>query len=175
LAARRAIGRTHSRCDHAGVATPRTARLSRPARISIVLAIVIVFLAISFVLARVLGASGAERSAVTHLIQAEARGDAAQVVHRIDGCADSRPCRTSAGANARRLRRTGEVQVLAYSPSTGFGIANTRGRARIAWRVAGKAPVVQCVDVRRAGNPITGLRVELLGLSAPIRSDAPCH
>jgi hypothetical protein len=148
--------------------------LSRPTRLVLILVGVVVFLAISFALARILSASGAERTAVVHLVTAEAQGDVAGMVRRIDGCAASGACRATAIKNAARLRRSGAVQVLNYAASTGFGIADTRGRARIAWRVPGRAPVVQCVDVHRTGNPITGLSVHLLALSAPIRSDASC-
>jgi hypothetical protein len=148
--------------------------LSRPVRLALILLAVVVFVAISFGLARILSASGAERSAVVNLVEAEAHGDLAAVVRRIDDCAASQACRAGAARNVARLRRTGDVQILNFAASTGFGIANTHGRARVAWRVPGRAPVVQCVDVRRKGNPITGLTVHLLALSAPIRSDASC-
>ena len=46
---------------------------------------VLVFLLISALLARVFSADGAERSAITALVTAEARGDVAQVIAKIDG------------------------------------------------------------------------------------------
>jgi hypothetical protein len=156
------------------MSAPARTGLSRPARLVLILVGVVLFLAISFALARILSAGGAERSAVTDLIEAEAKGDTNGIVRRLDGCAASASCRAAAAGNARRLRHSGNVQVLNFAASTGFGLANTRGRARIAWRVPGRSPVVQCVDVRRKGNPISGLHVHLLALSAPIRSDASC-
>ena len=49
----------------------------------------IVFLAISALLARVLSVGGAERTAITGLVQAEARGDAAAMIRQIQGCGRS--------------------------------------------------------------------------------------
>jgi hypothetical protein len=148
--------------------------IPRPARFAFIVVGVVVFLAISFMLARVLSAGGAERSAIVDVINAEVRGDSAGIISRLQGCAAKPACRTAAQANATRLRRPGKMQVLNFAASTGFGIGDTRGRARIAWRVPGRAPVVQCVDVHRTGNPVTGLDVHLLALSAPIRSDTSC-
>jgi hypothetical protein len=148
--------------------------IPRPARLAFILIGIVVFLAISFMLARVLTAGGTERSAVVDVIGAEARGNAAGIIQRLDGCAASATCQAAARTNATRLRRPGHVQVLNFAASTGFGVGDTRGRARIAWRVPRRAPVVQCVDVHRTGNPVTGLHVHLLALSAPIRSDASC-
>ena len=156
------------------MSAPMRTGLSRPARVVLILVGVVIFLGISFALARVLSAGGAERSAVTALIKAEAKGDANGIVRRLDGCAASAACRAAAASNATRLQRAGKMQVLNFAASTAFGVANTHGRARVAWRVPGRSPVVQCVDVRRSGNPITGLHVHLLALSAPIRSDASC-
>jgi hypothetical protein len=42
------------------------------------------------------------------------------------------------------------------------------------WSVAGSLPIVQCVRVHRAGNVLSGLRVELLALSRRIASDSDC-
>jgi hypothetical protein len=46
--------------------------------------------------------------------------------------------------------------------------------ARVAWQAGGSLPIVQCLRVRRAGNAVSGLRVELLELSRRIASDADC-
>jgi hypothetical protein len=35
-------------------------------------------------------------------------------------------------------------------------------------------PVVQCVRVKRAGNALSGLHIELLEISARIKSDQDC-
>jgi hypothetical protein len=83
-------------------------------------------------------------------------------------------CRAGVAQKAARLRRPGHVQVLNYASSTSFSLGSTRGTARIAWRVPGRTPIVQCIEVHRNGNPITGFKVHLLSLSTPIRSDASC-
>jgi hypothetical protein len=44
---------------------------------------------------------------------------------------------------------------------------------RVAWRAGTALPVVQCVRVRREG-PLSGAGVEVLAISAPIKSDASC-
>lgn len=148
--------------------------MTRPVRLALIAVGVIVFLLISFLLARVLYAGGAERGAVTRLIKDEARGDAAAMIARMHGCAADSQCRTAVQGNAARLRRPGKVQVLNYAASVSFGVGNTRGTSRIAWRTGSRPAVVQCVLVQRRGNPVTGFKIRLLRLSAPIRSDASC-
>jgi len=66
------------------------------------------------------------------------------------------------------------VSIIQLQPSTSFSVAGTLGTARVAWNVAGSLPIVQCVRVRRAGNAISGLRVELLEISPRIKSDSAC-
>ena len=44
----------------------------------------------------------------------------------------------------------------------------------VAWPVLGKLPVVQCIDVRRTGNALTGVHVTLLALSKPIDNEGNC-
>jgi len=133
-----------------------------------------VFLAISALLARVLSLDGAERSAITSLVQAEARGDAESMIGLIDGCSRSAACRRRVTVDALELARPGAVTILTVSASAGFSLSSTLGTARVAWRAGEGLPVVQCVRVRRAGNALSGLRVELLELSARIKSDASC-
>ena len=148
--------------------------MSRPARIVLILIGVVLFLAISVMLAQILGVGGAERNASTRLIAAEARGDVGAMLRSIDGCAVTPRCRQLAVQNAARLRRPGHVQILNYASSKSFSVGSTHGTARIAWRVPGRTPVVQCIEVHRNGNPITGFKVHLLSLGTPIRSDASC-
>ena len=38
----------------------------------------------------------------------------------------------------------------------------------------GKLPVVQCVQVRRTGNFLTGIHVHLLSISRPIPNEDDC-
>ena len=76
--------------------------------------------------------------------------------------------------DAAALRRSGSVSILTLDPSAGFSLSSTLGTARVAWRAGGSLPIVQCVRVRRAGNALSGLHVELLEISARIKSDAGC-
>ena len=54
------------------------------------------------------------------------------------------------------------MTILEIQSSAGFSLGSTLGTARVAWRAGTSLPVVQCVRVKRAGNAISGLRVELL-------------
>jgi hypothetical protein len=38
----------------------------------------------------------------------------------------------------------------------------------------GTLPVVQCIEVKRTGSFLTGITVQLVGLSAPIPNEADC-
>jgi hypothetical protein len=135
---------------------------------------VVVFLAVSALLARALSIDGAEQSAITTLLQAEARGDTTSIVARIRDCGASPECQARAQANAQALRRPGSVSVIKLDPSAGFSLGSTLGTARVAWKIGNGLPIVQCVRVRRAGNVLSGLRVELLEISRRIPSDKPC-
>jgi hypothetical protein len=132
------------------------------------------FLFISLILARVFSADGAERNAITLLIKAEAAGNRAGMTARIEGCATSAACRARVAEDATNLRRPGTVSILELNPSTGFSLTSSVGTARVAWKTSGSLPIVQCVRVRRAGDAISGLTIELLKLSPRIKSDADC-
>ena len=134
----------------------------------------LLFLAVSALLARAFSANGAEQSAITTLAQAEARGDVEAMLRQIQGCRTSSPCRQRVSENAASLRRPGTVSILQLQTSTDFSLTSTLGTARVAWRVDGSLPIVQCVRVRRAGDAISGLRVELLEISPRLKSDAVC-
>jgi hypothetical protein len=148
--------------------------MRRPRVVGLIALGVVVFLVVSGLLARVLSLDGAERAAITTLVQAEARGDAASMMALIDGCRRSPACRRRVRLDARELTRPGAVAILELNPSAGFSLTSTLGTARVAWRAGSALPVVQCVRVRRAGNVLSGLRVELLELSARIKTDADC-
>lgn len=134
----------------------------------------ILFLAVSALLARAFSANGAEQSAITSLVQAQARGDTDAVLRQIQGCRTSLSCRQRVAHNAAALRRAGTVSILQLQTSTDFSLTSTLGTARVAWRADGSLPIVQCVRVRRAGNAISGLRVELLEISPRLKGDAVC-
>jgi hypothetical protein len=133
-------------------------------------------LIVSVVLARFLSVENAERDADLALIQAEARGDAGAMLEEISGCRASPSCVAAVRANAAnpRLRRAGAVKILSLESATAYSLTGSSGRTRLAWTVIGTLPVVQCVDVRRGGNFLTGISVTLLALSAPIENEAGC-
>jgi hypothetical protein len=135
---------------------------------------VLAFLGISVLLARVFSANAAEQAAITTLVKDEARGDANAIVDDILGCRAAPSCRRRAGEIATALARTGAVSIIQLQPSTNFSVANTLGTARVAWNVGSSLPIVQCVRVRRTGNAISGLQVQLLEVSPRIPSDSAC-
>jgi hypothetical protein len=135
---------------------------------------VVVFLVVSALLARAFSVGGAEQSAITSLLQAEARGDAGAIVARIRDCSPSAACQARARTDAAALRAAGSVSVIKLDSSAGFSLGSTLGTARVAWRVGNGLPIVQCVRVRRAGNVLSGQRVELLEISRRIPSDKAC-
>ena len=135
---------------------------------------ILLFLVISALLARVFSANSAEQSAITSLVQSESKGDANAILGEILGCRTDPSCRRRAAVNAAALKHAGAVSIIQIQPSTSFSLGGTEGTARVAWDVGSSLPIVQCVKVRRAGNPISGLRVELLDVSRRIASDAAC-
>ncbi len=94
----------------------------------------------------------------------------------LQGCSASPSCVATARANAAnpRLRRAGAVKILDLSSATAYALDGASGQTRLAWTVIGDLPVVQCVGVRRSGTPLTGIRVTLLSLSAPIPNEGDC-
>lgn len=142
--------------------------------LALIILAVVLFLAVSTLLARVFSVEGAERSAVTELVQAEARGDAAAVAGRLYGCGTQPGCRARAAVLAGSLRRPGKVLILQIQPSAGFSLGSTQGVARVAWTVGSRAPVVQCVEVHRAGNALSGLSIRLLAMGGQIKGSADC-
>jgi len=93
---------------------------------------------------------------------------------QLDGCRERPSCVATARANATRLRRPGAVKILSLKSRTAYSLTGAKGKTRLAWTVIGRLPVVQCVDVRRTGNPIAGIHIALLSLSAPIANEADC-
>lgn len=134
----------------------------------------LVFLIISALLARAFSANGAEQTAITNLIKAEAAGNEAGLIARIDGCAQRASCRARAAQDAAGLKRSGPVSIINLQPSTSFSITGMTGTARVAWRGGSSLPIVQCVRIRRSGNVISGLHVHVLELSARIKSTHAC-
>jgi hypothetical protein len=148
--------------------------MRRPTRILLLVLGLAAFLAISAGLARVLNANGAERSAISALLVAQAHGDADGVVARIDGCAAQPACRATEAANAARLRSPGTLQVVRLDASTSFSPGGHDGVARVVWTAPTRTTVVQCVRVHRGGDVLHGLSVELRSLSRPIAREGSC-
>jgi len=148
--------------------------MRRRKRLVGIVAPVVAFLAISALLARALSEPEAERSEITALIDAEARGDTTTMLDRIDSCRASAACAARVKAVAHALTRPGPVAILQINTSTGFALSGGLGTARVAWKTASTLPIVQCVRVRRTGNALTGLHVKLVELSKRIPSSNDC-
>jgi hypothetical protein len=135
---------------------------------------VILFLLISGLLARAFSIDGAERSAITSLVQAEAGANQAGMVRLLRNCSQTPSCRERVTQNTSRLAHPGHVLIVQINPSAGFSLGSTLGTARVVWRAGSELPVTQCVRVRRAGNVISGLNVELLNISPRIKTSDDC-
>ncbi|HEY7934495.1 MAG TPA: hypothetical protein VID48_11790 [Solirubrobacteraceae bacterium] len=148
--------------------------MSRALRIALISAGVIVFLAISGVLARFLSVENAEREADQALLSAQAAGNVGGMLERLSGCRERPKCLNLVRTDAGRLRRRGEVKILDLGSNTAYSLTGSTGSTRVAWTVIGKLPIVQCVLVKRSGNFLTGISVHLLALSGPIPNTADC-
>jgi hypothetical protein len=137
---------------------------------------VLVFLVISVLLARFLQVENTERDADLALIQSETKGDVQGMLSQISGCRSSAACVASVKANAAnpRTHRAGEAKILLLNSKTSYLLFGGTGKTRFAWTVLGSNPVVQCIDVKRSGNFLTGITVRLIGLSAPISNEGDC-
>ena len=136
----------------------------------------IVVLVVGALLSRFLSVENAERSDVVTLLQAEAKGSLAGMLAALDGCRADPSCLASAKADASdpRARRAGAVKILQLESPTAYSLSSATGKTRLAWTVIGTLPVVQCVDVRRTGNFLSGIHIQLIGLSAPISGEGTC-
>jgi len=146
--------------------------IRRPRRLAVIVVGVAVFLVISGILARWLSLENAERSDILVLLTAEARGDAHGMLARLYRC-DSR-CRAFVRRDARLLRHSGAVEILADQSQTAYSLTSTVGDTRIAWQAGSSLPIVQCITVSRTGNAITGLTLRLLAVGGQIPSQSDC-
>jgi hypothetical protein len=135
---------------------------------------VVLFLAISGMLARFFSAENVERDHEWALMQAEARGDAQSMLRQLAGCRASASCTATVRADAATLRRPGSVVILSTQSTTDHSLTGSVGETRVAWKVSGRYPVVQCVRVRRSGNFFTGISISLLRVGPRIGSTADC-
>ena len=132
------------------------------------------FVGASFVLARGLSGAGVERERVRALLEAQAAGNAEAVLDALPRCRREPACADLVARRTASLARPGEVQILAFTPSVRLTPTLHTGVARVAWRAGTGRPVVQCVTARRAGL-LSGNRVELVAISAPIPNTASCR
>lgn len=142
---------------------------------------VLVFLAISFELARYLSASGTERAHVIALLRDEARGDVPAMLARLPGCEQDPACVANVRRNARRLKVPGHVnpehvKILLLESDSAYTLSTKTGLSRVAWTDLDRdgSTVVQCVTVRKRWSIIHGARVELRRISPRIGNEASC-
>ena len=147
--------------------------MRRPAVVTAIAFGAVVFLTISLLLARGLSGAGVERAKTLEVLEAQARGDDDAVLARLPACRREPACVTVTRARVRRLRRSGDVEILAFQPSARLTVTRAAASARVAWRVGDGLPIVQCVRVRREG-PLQGGKVELLAISAPLPRQSSC-
>lgn len=149
--------------------------MSRGARIALIAVGVLLFLAISGVLARFFSAENVELDHEVTLMQTEARGDVQGMFAQLAAaCRTSASCAATVRADAASLHRPGTVEVLSTQSTTNHSLTGSVGETRVAWKVPGRYPVVQCVRVRRSGNFLTGLSISLLRVGPRIGSTADC-
>ena len=145
-------------------------------RVLLLLLAIVGFLVISVLLARFLQAENVERDADLALIQAETKGQVQSMLSQISGCRSNPACVASVKANATNPRtlRPGSAKVLLINSPTSYSPFGGAGRTRFAWTVVGTLPVVQCIGVKRTGNFLTGISIQLTSLSAPIPNEGDC-
>lgn len=143
-------------------------------RFAVISVCVLVFIAISILLARFLSVENAERNDLEALLKAQARGNVNGMLARLGSCRRSPECVATVRTDAGSLRRPGDVKILSVKSRTSYSLSAASGKTRIAWIVIGRLPVVQCVQVHRSGNVFAGIDVELLAISAPIPNEADC-
>jgi len=73
-----------------------------------------------------------------------------------------------------KLESRGRVRILRLDGVSSFVLGDRTETARVAWKAGTRLPVVQCIRVRRTGDPVSGYRVRILTVSAPIYREAGC-
>ncbi|HEV2774117.1 MAG TPA: hypothetical protein VGV90_00850 [Solirubrobacteraceae bacterium] len=141
----------------------------------LIIAGILVLIAASFVVARWINNDTVERARVVDLLRAQMRGDAAEMLRRLEDCADP-ACADVVRDNARRLRRDAELKVALYQSQTAHALRSRTTYTRVVWFPAGREAetTVQCVLVRRDGNVFAGMTVSLLRVTAPIGRESSC-
>lgn len=158
-----------------GARNRRPRRFSRGTRIALITGGILLFLVISTILARYFSVENVERDHEWALMQAEARGDVKGMLAQLPGCRASVSCTATVRADAASLRRRGAVEILSTQSTTNHSLGGSVGETRVAWKVSGRYPVVQCVQVRRSGDFLTGISISLLRVGPRIGSTADCR
>lgn len=157
-----------------GVWFRRRLRRLRPVHIALIALALVLFLAISALLARFLSTENTERDDVLAVLVAQASGNPGAMLAKLDGCHSDPVCVAAVRSDAARLRRQGAVKILSLTSHTAYSLSSSSGKTRVAWTVIGRLPVVQCVQVERAGDFLKGMSVRLSSISAPIPNEADC-
>ncbi|MGA7706109.1 MAG: hypothetical protein WB998_14590 [Solirubrobacteraceae bacterium] len=146
----------------------------RPIHWALIALVLILFLAISGLLARFFATENVERDDILAVLRAETVGNERGMLAQLSGCAGAPKCVAVVKADAAYLHRGGSVKILDLTSESNHSLGNSTGPTRVAWTVIGHLPTVQCVTVRRSGNFFTGISVALLSIGRPINSEADC-
>ena len=139
-----------------------------------ILLVLAVFIVLSAMLARFLSAENVERDDILSVLQAEIAGNEHALYSQLSGCRAVPDCVSDVKWNSTRLRRTGSIKIVSLTSATAYKLTGATGHTRVAWVVLGSLPVVQCLNVKRAGSFFTGMSVSLLALSKPIPNEGNC-
>jgi hypothetical protein len=139
----------------------------------IIVAAVVAFLGVSFLVARWLNNDTVERAKVTELLEDQIRGDADAMLRRLEDCKDP-ACVAIVRRNAARLRGQGELKIALYQSQTAHALGSRTRFTRVVWFTPERLTTVQCVLVRRKGNVFAGTTVSLLRVTAPIGRESSC-
>jgi hypothetical protein len=138
---------------------PRLLLLAAPA--------LVVFLAISFVVARWLSTENRERDTLFTLVSDEAAGNTDAVLRQLHGC--DAACAAKVRAFVPRTAGRGAVKIAMLDSGTQYTFGDKTGTSRVVWvHGVNSRPIVQCVVLRRHGGPLTERSVSLLRLGAPL-------
>jgi hypothetical protein len=142
--------------------------------LAIAVPVAVVFLAVSFLLARFLTTENRERDRIYELLRAEASGDPRAVLAELHGC--DAACAAKVRGFLSRLSGPGSVKIARLDSGTAYSLGTKTAPSRVVWvRGVNARPVVQCVLVRRSGSALTGRSVSLLRVTAPLaNNEDPC-
>lgn len=96
----------------------------------------------------------------------------AALVARVTGASST--ARDEATEAVKRQGGPGKVRILRVDGLSTFAIGGRTEDVRVAWKAGDRLPVVQCVRVRRSGDPVSGYDVRVLRVSPPIGREADC-